>query len=72
MQKITQVQVLNDYRLELTFDDGISGIVNLSDLVGKGVLLCGKIVGRSSRFRSAHPANSSGATRLICAPMHCI
>ena len=37
MRKITEVKVLQGYRLELTFDDGICGTVDLSDLVGKGV-----------------------------------
>jgi hypothetical protein len=34
---ITKVKVLQDYRLELTFDDGVSGTVDLSEMVGKGV-----------------------------------
>ena len=37
MRKITMVKVLQGYRLRLTFDDGVSGKVDLSDLVGKGV-----------------------------------
>ena len=37
MRKIKRVNVLPDYRLELTFDDGVSGVVDLSGLVGKGV-----------------------------------
>jgi hypothetical protein len=37
MHKITKIKVLEGYSLELTFDDGVSGTVNLSDLVGKGV-----------------------------------
>ena len=37
MRKITRVKVLPDYRIELKFDDGISGVVDLSALVGKGV-----------------------------------
>jgi len=37
MRKITKVKVLQDYRLELAFDDGVCGMVNLVDLVGKGV-----------------------------------
>jgi hypothetical protein len=37
MRKITKVRVLNDYRLELEFDDGVEGMVNLVELVGKGV-----------------------------------
>jgi len=37
MRKITKVKVLQSYKLELTFDDGVCGTVDLSDLVGKGV-----------------------------------
>ena len=37
MVKITKVKVLNSYRLEVTFDDGVCGVVDLSALVGKGV-----------------------------------
>jgi len=37
MHKITGVKVLESYRLELVFADGVRGIVDLSDLVGKGV-----------------------------------
>ena len=37
MHKITRVEVLDDYRLSLSFADGISGVVDLSDLVGRGV-----------------------------------
>ncbi|OGB91083.1 MAG: hypothetical protein A3H39_10735 [candidate division NC10 bacterium RIFCSPLOWO2_02_FULL_66_22] len=42
MRKISKVKALQGYRLELEFDDGVSGTVDLSDLVGKGVfaLLC--------------------------------
>jgi hypothetical protein len=37
MRKITRVKVLQAYRLELTFDDGACGTVDLSYLVGEGV-----------------------------------
>ncbi len=37
MRKISIVKVLQEYRLELEFDDGICGTVDLSDLAGKGV-----------------------------------
>jgi hypothetical protein len=37
MIKITNVKVLQGYRLELTFEDGVCGVVDLSELVGKGV-----------------------------------
>jgi hypothetical protein len=37
MRRITKVKVLPGYRLELEFDDGVSGTVDLSESVGKGV-----------------------------------
>jgi Protein of unknown function (DUF2442) len=37
MKRICKVKVLPQYRLELEFDDGVSGTVDLSDEVGKGV-----------------------------------
>ena len=37
MRKIAKVRVLPGYRLELEFDDGVSGSVDLSHLAGKGV-----------------------------------
>ena len=37
MRKITAVKVLEGYCLELTFDDGVSGTVDLAELAGKGV-----------------------------------
>jgi len=40
MRRVTKVQVLQGYRLDLTFDDGVRGVADLSDLVGKGVFAC--------------------------------
>lgn len=37
MKRIAKVEVLSGYRLELEFDDHVTGIVDLSELVGKGV-----------------------------------
>ncbi len=37
MKRITKVKVLPRYRLELEFDDGVCGTVDLSEAVGKGV-----------------------------------
>ena len=37
MVKITKVSVMANYRLEVAFDDGVHGVVDLYDLVGKGV-----------------------------------
>ena len=35
--KITKCKVLKNYNLEITFADGLSGIIDLSHLVGRGV-----------------------------------
>ena len=37
MRKVTRIKVLKDYGVELMFDDGRSGVVDLSHLAGKGV-----------------------------------
>ncbi|MDZ4860467.1 MAG: DUF2442 domain-containing protein [Candidatus Hydrogenedentes bacterium] len=37
MPRIIKATVLDRYRLDLTFDDGVSGIVDLSHLAGQGV-----------------------------------
>ncbi|MCD6327307.1 DUF2442 domain-containing protein [bacterium] len=37
MVKIVKVRVLSGYRLELVFDDAVSGVVDIEELVGKGV-----------------------------------
>ena len=37
MRKVIGFKVPDGFRLELNFDDGVHGIVNLSDLAGKGV-----------------------------------
>ena len=37
MRKIVKVKTLQGYRLELEFDDGTTGTVDLSHLAGKGV-----------------------------------
>jgi len=37
MRKIIHVTALQDYNLELKYDDGMMGIVDLSHLAGKGV-----------------------------------
>ncbi len=37
MRKVTRVKVLEDWKLDLTFDDGASGVVDVSHLAGRGV-----------------------------------
>ena len=37
MRKVLTIRMLQNYRIDLSFDDGVSGVVDLSHLVGKGV-----------------------------------
>jgi Protein of unknown function (DUF2442) len=37
MKKINSFKVLDNYRIWLRFDDGVEGVADLSELVGKGV-----------------------------------
>lgn len=37
MHRIAEVKALADYKVWIKFADGIEGVVDLSDLVGKGV-----------------------------------
>jgi len=37
MRRVLKAKALQGYSLELEFDDGVSGTVDLSDLAGKGV-----------------------------------
>lgn len=37
MRKVSKVKVLQGYCLELVFDDGVRGAVDLAGLVGKGI-----------------------------------
>ena len=37
MHKITAVKTLSGFRISIKFSDGIKGVVDLSDLAGKGV-----------------------------------
>jgi len=37
MKRISKVKTLPGYRLNLEFDDGVQGVVDVSDNVGKGV-----------------------------------
>ncbi len=40
MHKVTKVEILGRFRLDLTFADGTRGMVDLSHLAGKGVFKC--------------------------------
>lgn len=38
MFRVVQAEALESYRLALLFSDGVSGVVDLSDVAGRGVL----------------------------------
>jgi hypothetical protein len=40
MHKVIKINVLENYRLDLTFADGTRGTADLSDLAGSGVFKC--------------------------------
>jgi hypothetical protein len=56
MRKVSNVKVLPGYRLDLEFDDGVTGTVDLSEVVGKGVFS----VWRDARFFEQVHIGSSG------------
>ena len=35
--KVTNVDALDDYKLQVTFDDGVSGIIDLKDFIKSGI-----------------------------------
>ena len=37
--KVQEVKYLSDYTIRITFDDGVSGIVQLNELVEKGIFI---------------------------------
>jgi hypothetical protein len=37
--KLKSVQSLNKYRIQILFDDGTTGVLDLSDLAGKGAFM---------------------------------
>jgi hypothetical protein len=51
MPKILGVKPLEEYRLALEFNDGVSGTVDLSELVGKGVFGLWRDPGAFERVR---------------------
>jgi len=58
MVKITDVKVLDGYQLNVTFNDGISGNVDLSYLLSKEVF---RIWSDYAIFKSVHIDEESGA-----------
>lgn len=51
MKRVTHVEPLPDCRLKLRFDDGVEGVVDLSNLVGQGVFAAWQDVDHFRRVR---------------------
>ena len=51
MHRVTKAEALDDYRLDLTFDDGTRGVVDVSDLAGSGVFALWNDYGRFREVR---------------------
>lgn len=51
MRKVISVKALPDFKLELKFDDGVSGVVDLGDLAGQGVFAAWLSPGAFERVR---------------------
>lgn len=49
--KITQVNPLSEYKLKTTFDDGVSGIINLKDFITHGIF---KVLQNQEIFNSVY------------------
>ena len=55
MKRISKVKTLPGYRLDLEFDDGVRGVVDVSEDVGKGVFApwCDPLVFEQVSIRSS-------------------
>lgn len=51
MRKITSVKATEGFKVAITFDDGVSGTVDLADLAGKGVFALWLDPGAFARVR---------------------
>ena len=69
MRRIAKVKVLRGYRLELEFDDGVSGIVDLSEAVGKGVFALWRDPLVFEQVRIGSSGELVWGEQLIYAPM---
>ena len=54
--KISEVKYISGYDIRVTFDDGISGIVHLNDLVEKGIF---KVLQDKDQFSKVYTTGSS-------------
>ena len=54
--KIREVKYISDYTIAVTFEDGNSGMVNLQDLVEKGIF---KILQDKEKFAKVYSNGSS-------------
>ena len=68
MPRIVGVRVLEKYRLDLTFDDGTRGSVDLADLAGKGVFSEWNDPGAFARVRIGPSGELAWGDRIDLCP----
>jgi len=68
MRRIVKVKTLQGYRPELEFDDGASGIVDLSDLAGKGVFALWRDRGAFEQVRGSSSGELVWGDRIDLCP----
>ena len=54
--KVSNVKYIGNYEVSITFEDGVSGIIDLSDLVNQGIF---KVLRDKAKFAELHATNYS-------------
>jgi len=68
MRKVTEVEVLENYRLRLTFDDGTRGVADLSGLPRRGVFALWDDYGQFSKVKIGPAGELVWADRVDLCP----
>ena len=69
MYRGMEVHTLDGFRLQVAFSDGVSGTVDLSHLVGRGVFRLWDDQESPGRFMLEKEDRFPGATASTCVPM---
>ncbi|MDQ7054219.1 MAG: DUF2442 domain-containing protein [candidate division KSB1 bacterium] len=69
MPKLIEVKPLENYRIWVKYSDGVEGVVNLSELVGKGVFAAWKDYREFQKVHIGPAEKSPGVKTSIYAQM---